>query len=30
MFMEERQQEIVEEIKEIGKVTIAEIAKKYV
>lgn len=29
MFMEERQQEIVEEIKEIGKVTIAGIAKKY-
>ena len=29
MFMEERQQEIAEEIKENGKVTIAEIAKKY-
>ena len=29
MFMEERQQEIAEEIKENGKVTITEIAKKY-
>lgn len=29
MFMEERQQEIAEEIKENGKVMIAEIAKKY-
>lgn len=29
MFMEERQQEIADEIKENGKVTIAEIVKKY-